>query len=80
MSVGGGVYPRWSTSTLSPAVDTTPADLDALEQHVGRCNRSRGPWFLFRCNADALHEFLGGRLVTTLLIAGAAVGAASLWL
>ncbi|HEY4065999.1 MAG TPA: hypothetical protein VGM74_03820 [Burkholderiaceae bacterium] len=73
-------WPRWSTSTLADAGDTTPAELDALGAHVSRCNGSRGAWFTLGCVADALHGFLARRLVTSLLIAGAAIGVASIWL
>jgi len=72
--------PRWSTSTLSMAEDTTPAELDALGAHVNRCNQYRGRWFTLRCSVDAVHDFLAGRLVTTLLVAGAVIGLTSIWL
>jgi len=71
--------PRWSTSTLA-GEDSVPAELDALGAHVNRCNGSRGRWFTLRCAADAVHDFVAGRFVTTLLIAGALIGAASIWL
>jgi hypothetical protein len=74
------VIPRWSTSTLADAGDTTPADLDALGEHVSRCSGARGVWFTLGCAADALHGLVAGRLVTTLLVAGALIGVASVWL
>lgn len=73
-------WPRWTTSTAAEAGDTTPAELDALGAHVSHCNGCRGRWFTLRCLADSVHDFLAGRFVTTLLIAGAAIGAASIWL
>ena len=73
-------WPRWATSSAADAGDTTPAELDALGAHVSRCNGCRGRWFALRCVADAVHDFLAGHFVTTLLIAGAAIGAASIWL
>lgn len=71
--------PRWSTSSTFAAEDSVPAELDALGAHVNRCNGSRGRWFALRCAADGLHDFMAGRFVTTLLIAGALIGAASIW-
>ena len=65
---------RWITA--ADAQDTTPADLSALGVHVDRCNGSRGRWFTLGCAVDALHGFVAGRFVTTLLIAGAAIGLA----
>lgn len=72
--------PRWSTSTLSMAEGTTPAELDALGAHVNLCNGRRGRWFTLRCSADAVHDFIAGRFVTTLLVAGAVIGLTSIWL
>ena len=40
------------------------------------CNGSRGRWFALSCGAEALHGFIAGRFVTTLLIASAAMGLA----
>lgn len=72
--------PRWSTSTLSMAGGTTPAELDALGAHVNRCNGCRGRWFTLRCSVDAVHDFLAGRFVTTLMVAGAVIGLTSIWI
>ena len=63
---------RWITA--ADAVDTTPADLSALGVHVDACNGCRGRWFTLRCMVDAVHGFVAGRFVTTLMIAGAAIG------
>ena len=71
--------PRWSTSTVA-AEDSVPAELDALGAHVNRCNGCRGRWFTLRCAADSVHDFVAGHFVTTLLIAGALIGVASIWL
>jgi len=35
---------------------------------------------MLRCLADAVHDFVAGHFVTTLMIAGAVIGAASIWL
>ena len=65
---------------MPQAEDTRPAELDALGAHVSRCNGSRGRWFSVRCAGDAVHDFVSGRFVTTLLIAGTVIGVASIWL
>lgn len=63
---------RWPTAADAP--DSVPAELSDLGAHVHHCNGSRGRWFALRCAADALHGFIAGRFVTTLLIASAAMG------
>lgn len=80
MSTRGIAWPRWTTSTAADAGDTTPAELDALGAHVSRCNGCRGRLFTLRCLADAVHDFVAGHFVTTLMIAGVVIGAASIWL
>jgi hypothetical protein len=80
MSERAAHWPRWTTATAAEAGDTTPAELDALGAHVSRCNGSRGRWFSLRCTADAVHDFVAGRFVTTLMIAGALIGLASVLL
>lgn len=63
---------RWPTAADAP--DSVPAELSDLGAHVHHCNGSRGRWFALRCAAEALHGFIAGRFVTTLLIASAAMG------
>lgn len=66
--------PRWSTASIADAADTTPMEWQELGAHVNRCNGSRGRWFAARCVADAVHDFVAPRFVTTLFIAGAVIG------
>lgn len=70
--------PRWTTASIADATDTAPMELRELGAHVSRCNGSRGRWFALRCAADAVHDFVAPRFVTTLCIAGAAIGLAAL--
>jgi hypothetical protein len=71
--------PRWSTSSFSHgATDTLPMELDELGAHVALCNDSKGRWFALRCAADAVHDFVGRRIVTTLVLATAVIGIGSL--
>lgn len=64
-------FPRWSTAAIADAADTSPMELSELGEHVSRCNGSRGRWFALRCGADAVHDFVSTRFVTTLMIVGA---------
>ena len=68
------IPPRWTTASIADATDTAPMELRELGAHVTRCNGCRGRWFALRCAADALHDFVAPRFVTTLLIATAAIG------
>ena len=73
-------WPRWTTSTPADSRDTTPAELAALGAPRSRCTGCRGRWFTLRCLADSVHDFVAGRFVTTMMIAGAIIGVASIWL
>jgi hypothetical protein len=53
-------------------------ELSELGAHVSRCNGSRGRWFTLRCLADAVHDFVAPRFVTTLFIASALIGVTAL--
>ena len=70
--------PRWSTASIADASDTAPMELRELGAHVDRCNGSRERGFLLRCAADAVHDFVAPRFVTTLCIAGVVIGLAAL--
>jgi len=70
--------PRWTTASIPDATDTSPMELSELGAHIDRCNHSRGRWFALRCVADAVHDFIAPRFVTTLLFAGMLMGLAAL--
>ena len=70
--------PRWITASIPDATDTSPMELSALGAHIDRCNGCRGRWFALRCVADAVHDFVAPRFVTTLLVAGVLTGLAAL--
>ena len=70
--------PRWTTASFSDTTDTSPMELSALGAHVDSCNGCRGRWFALRCAADAVHDFVAPRFVTTLFIASAVIGIAAL--
>lgn len=70
--------PRWTTASIPDATDTSPMELSELGAHIDRCNDSRGRWFALRCAADAVHDFVAPRFVTTLLVAGVLIGLAAL--
>ncbi len=69
--------PRWTTASIHDATDTAPMELLELGAHVTRCNGCRGRWFALQCAADAVHDFVAPRFVTTLVIASVAIGLAS---
>lgn len=70
--------PRWSTASFADATDSAPMELRELGAHVNRCNGCRGRWFALRCAADAVHDFIAPRFVTTLCIVGAMIGLTAL--
>lgn len=70
--------PRWTTASIPDATDTSPMELSELGAHVDRCNGCRGRWFALRCAADAVHDFVAPRFVTTLLVAALVIGLAAL--
>ena len=70
--------PRWTTATLADATDSAPMELRELGAHVSRCNGCRGRWFAVRCAADAVHDFVAPRFVTTLCIVTAVIGLTAL--
>ncbi len=70
--------PRWPTASIPDATDTSPMELSELGAHIDRCNGCRGRWFALRCAADAVHDFVAPRFVTTLLVATVVMGLAAL--
>jgi hypothetical protein len=68
---------RWTTASISDATDTSPMELSELSDHVSRCNGCRGRWFALRCAADAVHDFIAPRFVTTLFIIASVIGVAT---
>lgn len=70
--------PRWNTAAIPDAADTSPMELSELGAHIERCNGCRGRWFALHCAADAVHDFVAPRFVTTLLVAGVVTGFAAL--
>jgi len=69
---------RWSTSSFSHTTDTSPIEVRELGAHLARCKGCRGRWFAFQCAADALHDFVAGRFVTTVVVATALMGLGAL--
>lgn len=72
--------PIWSTSSLSEEAGTSPVELAALSQHLGLCHRAKGRLFALKCHCELLSRFVAGRVITTLLISSALVGAGALLL
>jgi hypothetical protein len=78
MNADAAPPPRWSTASIPDATDTSPMELGVLGDHVSHCNGCRGRWFALRCAADAVHDFIAPRFVTTLVIVGVALALAAL--
>ncbi len=71
----------WITASSDHTPDTSPAELSALEDHLDACKASRGRMFALARAADAMHSFVAGRFVTTLILVAlliALIAAASL--
>jgi hypothetical protein len=78
MQSQAALSPRWTTASIADAADSAPMELRELGAHVTRCNGSRSRWFAVRCAADAVHDFVAPRFITTLVIAGAVIGLTAL--
>lgn len=73
-------HPVWSTSSLGQEADTSPMELAALSQHLGRCQRHQGRLFVLKCHGETVGRFVASRVVTTLVVGSALVGAGALLL
>jgi hypothetical protein len=67
--------PNWSTAAFAEPAHTTPGELNALGQHMQQCQGLRGRLFILGCAGELVHRALGSRIVTTLTIAAALIGA-----
>lgn len=70
--------PTWTTASVGAHADTSPLELSALGEHLGRCQTGRGPLFSLRCAADATHGLVATRFVTTLVVLAALLAVATL--
>lgn len=70
--------PCWSTTAFGQAADTSPVELSALGDHLAVCRSLSGRLFALRCTAEAVHDFVAARFVTTLVVAVLLAGLASL--
>jgi hypothetical protein len=69
--------PQWSTASFGDDTDTSPMELSALGAHVAACRMLTGHLFVARCAAEAMHGFVAGRMVTTLVVAALLMGVLS---
>ena len=67
--------PCWSTSAFGEPANTSPGELNELGQHMHQCHGLRGRWFTLGCAGELVHRALGSRIVTTLTLAAALIGA-----
>jgi hypothetical protein len=69
---------RWRTASFGQLADTLPTELADLGTHLGQCQRSSGRWVKLQCAGHATSGFVHTRVVTSLLVVAALVGAAYL--
>ncbi len=69
--------PLWSTASFGDTADTSPMELSVLGAHMTACKTLKGPLFAARCTAEAMHGFVAGRMVTTLVVATLLIGISS---
>lgn len=72
------ILPRWNTASFGDSANTLPMELNALGEHMQQCSRRPGPLFVLWCRAEALHQGLLARFVTSLTLLAAVAGAAAL--
>ena len=51
------------------AAHTSPMELSALGDHLAKCSHAPGRLFSWQCAAEAAHQALASRFVTTLAVA-----------
>jgi len=67
--------PRWSTASFGDTTDTTPLELAALGEHLTQCSAASGRLVAMQCGAQRLRGFVTARLVTTVMLLAAIIGA-----
>lgn len=70
--------PSWRTSSYGHTADTSPAELSELGDHLRSCRRPSGLPFALRCGVEAVHRFVAGRIVTSLVVAAVLIIVAEL--
>lgn len=65
----------WSTASFGDNPGTSPMELSALGDHVSLCKVLSGRLFPVQCQAEAMHRFVAGRFMTTLLVFSLFMGA-----
>jgi hypothetical protein len=67
--------PDWATSSVGETTETTPMELAALSQHVAQCSAASARMVALQCGVQRLQGFVTARLVTTLAVVAALLGA-----
>lgn len=68
-------FPLWSTSSFGEAADSLPLELAALREHLLRCTKTHGRFFVLRSQAESVRRFFTARVVTTLSLCALLIGA-----
>ncbi len=66
----------WNTATFGGNTETSPLDLQSLEDHLGVCKSPNGDLFALHCAAESARGFLANRFVTTLVVVALLIGIA----
>ena len=69
---------RWTTASFAATEHTTASDLSSLGEHFQHCSGCQSRWFSIECAIEAVHAFVGPRIVTTLFAVGAVIGVGAL--
>ena len=60
------VHPaHWATAALGQSPDLSPADSEALGEHLHHCGAVRGRWHTLSEGAQTLRSVMGSHVVTT---------------
>lgn len=59
--------PTWSTAAFGHDAATRPGELSSLGEHLFACQGLQGRWYQLQCLAEATHNLLAARFMTTLV-------------
>lgn len=60
--------PSWSTACFGQTVDTSPADLRQLGEHLQACRPPSERWLTLGCAAERASAFIAARIITSLMV------------
>lgn len=63
----------------NPRVNAATGEFQSLQRHVRQCFRANGAWHSVRCKAETVDSFVGGRVVSMVVVAGSLLAASAYW-